>query len=375
MVRADGGRLLAATREDVTYRPGHDVTVRLAATVRRGGAKVQEGWVVSAGGPSPDKALSLAGPAGVVAAWRVRDDPDLVGLRSALDGAAVQALLTALGLPADGLRLTLVSVRPRRRAVVEVRTSSSRLFLKCVPPRKAAALEARHRACRNAGIPAPKALAVDVDLGIVILSPLPGIALRSLLLVDEPNLPPASQVADVLAGFAQVDFALPARDPGRHARGHAALLRAVLPDERGRVDAQLARILAGPRVPGGVHGDFYDAQLLVEDGHLVGVVDVDGAGSGRPADDAGNLLAHLLVLRTLDVGGQAAGRWLPEAAAAVRPLHDPVELACSTAAALLGLATWPHSRLASDWIPRTRELLDLIDQVLAGDDVYSPPRG
>lgn len=364
LVQADGGQLVLAAREDVTYRPGHDVTVRLAATVLRGDVEVREGWVVAAGGVLPAQGHVLDGPAGPVSAWRVRDDPDLVGLRSALDAGAVEGLLTALGLPSDGLQLSLVSVHPRRRAVVEVRTATARLFLKCVPPAKSADLDARHRACREAGIPVPKALAVDNALGLLVLSPLRGTPLRSLLIADEPHLPPAEQVADLLRSFAGLDLPLPARDPRRHARGHGALLQAVLPDERGRIDAQLASILDGPVFEGGVHGDFYDAQLLVEEGHVVGVVDVDGAGVGRPVDDAGNLLAHLLVLRTLDVGGQAAARWLPDVAAAVSPLHSPRALACSTAAVLLGLATWPHSRHAPDWVQQTRGLLDLVDEAL-----------
>lgn len=366
LVAADGAELVEAVREDVTYRPGHDAVVRFAVTVRRDSAPVREGWVVAAGGAPAPGAVVLEGPAGPVAAWRVRDDPDLVGLRSALDADAVAGLLTALGLPPEGVTTTLLSVRPRRRAVVEVRSPSVRLFLKCVRPAAVADLRARHDACRDAGIPVPAALAVDAALGLLVLSPVSGTPLRSLLLADDAVLPPGEEVADVLRAFAALELALPARDTRRHARGHGALLQAVLPGERARVDDQLARIELGPRTPGGVHGDFYDGQLLVQDGHVLGVVDVDGAGTGRPADDAGNLLAHLHVLRALAIGGSAAGRWLPEVAAAVRPLHDPQELARSTAAVLLGLATWPHSRHAPDWAQQTRVLLDLVDEVLAG---------
>ncbi len=364
LVAVDGAELVSAAREDVTYRPGHDAVVRFAATVRRNGEPVREGWVVAAGGAPAPGALVLDGPAGPVAAWRVRDDPDLVGLRSALDADAVAGLLTALGLPPDDVTLTLLSVRPRRRAVVEVRTPSVRLFLKCVRPAAVADLRMRHDACREAGIPVPKALAVDAALGLLVLSPVSGTPLRSLLLADEHALPPGEAVAAVLRAFASLELALPARDTRRHARGHGALLQAVLPDERHRIDAQLARIADGPRTPGGVHGDFYDGQLLVQDDGVLGVVDVDGAGTGQPADDAGNLLAHLRVLRTLDIGRSAAGRWLPEVTRAVSPLHDPRELAASTAAVLLGLATWPHSRHVPDWEQQTRVLLDLVDEVL-----------
>lgn len=365
LVAADGGQLLAAAREDVTYRPGRDATVRLAATVRRDGAEVREGWVLSAGGAPPAGTLVLEGPAGQVAAWRVRDDPDLPGLRSALDATAVTGLLTALGLSPEGLRLQLVSVRPRRRAVIEIRTDSARLFLKCVPPATVGDLQVRHRACRAAGVPVPKALGADPALGLLILSPLAGVPLRSLLLTDTPELPPAGQVADLLRAFAEVDLSVAARDPRRHARGHAALLQTILPQERGRIDDQLGRITsAGPSRVGGVHGDFYDAQLLVQRGQIVGVVDVDGAGTGRPADDAGALFAHLLVLRGLAGSSAAVHRWLPRLAPVVGPLHDPDELARSTAAVLLGLATWPHSRHEPDWAAQTEQLLDLVDRVL-----------
>ncbi len=366
LVAADGAELLSAAREDVTYRPGHDAVVRFAATVQRDGAPVREGWVVAAGGAPAPTALVLDGPVGPVSAWRVRDDPDLVGLRSALDVEAVAGLLTALGLPPEGVGLTLVAIRPRRRAVVEVRTPSVRLFLKCVRPSAVADLRLRHDACREAGVPVPKALAVDETLGLLVLSPLAGTPLRALLLAETSELPPAQEVADLLRSLARVELTLPARDPRRHARGHGALLKEVLPAESARVDRALAAIdEAGPVAVGGVHGDFYDGQVLVQDGRVAGLVDVDGAGTGRPADDAGNLLAHLQVLGALGLTGPRAREWVSGTAAAVRPLHDPRELARSTAAILLGLATWPHSRHTPDWEQQTRTLLDLVEQALA----------
>lgn len=365
LVEASGGRLVAASREDVAYRPGRDATVRLAATVLREGQEVLEGWVLSAGGPPPEGTLVLDGPAGRVAAWRVRDDPQLRGLRSALDVPTVARLLTALGLPGDGVRLSLISVRPRRRAVVEVQTPTARLFLKCVPAGAVPDLEVRHAACREAGLPVPVVLGADRSLGIVVLSPLPGSSLRGVLTAAGTSLPPPEQVTELLQGFAALDLDLPARDPRRHARGHAALLQSVLPAERQRVDDQLGQVVTGSGDrTGGAHGDFYDGQLMVQEGRVVGVVDVDGVGAGRPADDAGNLLAHLLVLRQVVPPPAAVHRWLPEVATQVAGLHDPHELARSTAAVLLGLATWPHTRHQADWVRQTRQLLDLVDVVL-----------
>src|SRR5699024_10283018 len=45
-----------------------------------------------------------------------------------------------------------------------------------------------------------------------------------------------------------------------------------------------------------VHGDFYEAQVFVEDGRVVGLLDIDTVGPGRRADDLACLLAHLSVL-------------------------------------------------------------------------------
>jgi aminoglycoside phosphotransferase (APT) family kinase protein len=48
-----------------------------------------------------------------------------------------------------------------------------------------------------------------------------------------------------------------------------------------------------------VHGDLHDAQVLLTDGAITGLLDVDGAGPGLMAEDAGNLVAHLEVLADL----------------------------------------------------------------------------
>lgn len=365
LVASSGGRLLHARREDVVYRPGRDAQLRFAADVERAGAVGLEGWVLSTGGDVEAGTHVLESEHGRVAAWRVRDDPVLVGLRAALDIDAVTALLRDLGVPADGLEIFLLACRPQRRAVVLARTPTHELYLKCVPPERAPSLHRRHAACSAAGIPVPRALGYDAGLGLLVLTPVAGSSARSLLLQDGPQLPAPGQLVALMESFGAVELEEPARSPVRQARGQAALLRTLVPAEAGRVDDLLGEVRAvgeGPtRV---VHGDFYDDQVLVRDGSVTGVVDVDGAGVGHPADDAGNLLAHLLLLRELVPTGRALGAWLPEVVDAVRDRHDPDELRRRTAAVLLGLATWPHSQQLPEWQGQTSRILDLTSQVL-----------
>lgn len=365
LVAGSGGRLVDAAREDVVYRPGREVLLRFAVHVERSGGVAREGWVLHAGATAPAGTHVLDGPLGQVAAWRVRDDPSLPGLRAALDRSSVAGLLHDLALPEEGLALSLLAYRPRRRAVVRVQTATHELYLKCVVPERAPALHRRHVACSAAGLPVPRALGYDASQGLLVLTPLQGTPLRAALMSDEAALPAPREVVALLRSFGDVQLDEAARSPVQQAHGHAQLLRALLPAEAGRVDHLLGEVRAVPegqvRV---VHGDFYDAQVLLRGSAVAGVVDVDGAGRGHPADDAANLQAHLLLLRELVPASSVLHAWLPAVLDEVRAAHDPDQLRRRTAAVLLGLATWPHSQHASGWETQTVRVLELAQQAL-----------
>ena len=298
----------------------------------------------------------------------MRDDPALPGLRAALDVGAVGSVLRDLGVPDDGLRLELLAYRAERRAVVAVTTPTHSLYVKCVPPAKADALHRRHVACAAAGLPVPEAVGYDAALGLLLLTPLHGEPLRPALMASGAALPPPAELVELQSAFARVELDLPARSVLRQVRGHAQLLRTVLPSCAGRVDDLVGRI--DPRRRGDadvvVHGDLYDDQLLLRDGHVSGVVDVDGAGLGHPGDDAGNLLAHLLLLRRLSPAGAGVHTWTPAVVEALRARHDVHELHRRTAAVLVGLATWPHSVQTDRWPAETEQILDLAERALDG---------
>ncbi len=105
-----------------------------------------------------------------------------------------------------------------------------------------------------------------------------------------------------------------------------------------------------------MHGDLYEAQLLLAGGDVVGVLDVDGAGAGQRIDDLANLLGHLAVL-----GHHGYRREL----AAGLPVA-PADLATRVAAVVLGLATGPFRVQSRGWPQATEARLALAEELLAG---------
>src|SRR5690606_33301400 len=80
---------------------------------------------------------------------------------------------------------------------------------------------------------------------------------------------------------------------------------------RAAVSAAAGRRDAGGPAPATqtVHGDLHLRQLLVEPDHpehIIGILDIDTAGLGDPADDDGAIWAHLAVMT--EGGSVGAGR-------------------------------------------------------------------
>lgn len=113
----------------------------------------------------------------------------------------------------------------------------------------------------------------------------------------------------------------------------------------GRLEGRLLylKVLSGHRA----------ARLAVRGGAVVALLDLDVAGTGRLAQDAGSLVAHLEVIA--DVWPQAADRARAYArSAAYGELVGPTQLARGVAGAWLGLATGPHRAQDPDWVRNTR---------------------
>lgn len=143
----------------------------------------------------------------------------------------------------------LRTLRPGKRAVVEA--SCGTCFVKVVQPHRTARIAARY--VRLDGVATvPEVVMCDETLGVIVLARKPGRTLRTAIVGgDERTLPSADALAEALAPL-------------------------------------WARNL--------VHGDFNDANVLVADGRVTGLVDLDRSGPGDPRDDLATLLAHLTAL-------------------------------------------------------------------------------
>src|SRR5690606_16459433 len=128
--------------------------------------------------------------------------------------------------------------------------------------------------------------AAALDQGVLLLSAVPGRPLRDLLLDPAAPLPAAADVVALQRRLAGVDTGLdapPARPFG--VARHVEALSALLPEHADLVAAVGRRAEAAAQAPTvTVHGDLYDAQLLVADDGTIGLVDLDGTGPGAVVD-------------------------------------------------------------------------------------------
>ena len=153
------------------------------------------------------------------------------------------------------------------------------------------------------------------------------------------------------------------RPPWAEAVAHyGRLVVAPLPelaDEVRWIVRHVERGLAG--IPPGVeptHGDFHEGQVRVEQGRVVGVLDVDTIGPGRRADDLACLIGHLSTIQRMNPQQEAKlrdilARWVPVFDRRV----DPVELRLRAAAVILSLATGPYRGQEPDWVEQTRQMV------------------
>ncbi len=369
-INAAGGRLVSWRPTQVDHRPGR-VTVAYDARIRWGsaGRPRAETLGATAGGVLPPDVTVVGAGDARVGVWRFPHDPDLPGL-----AAAMGALFTQLGLEAGPVRLRLRSYRPRRRAVVDARTPSGRLFIKAVRPSRAQALHERHRLIAGTGLSVPQSIGWT-DGGLVVLQALPGRTLREALYGAAGPWPGVRTLTDLLDRLPG-ELAVGAAGPSWADRteGYATRIGTVLPELATRV-AALARTITSEVEHGPVvatHGDFYERQLLVDGRTVTGLLDIDTAGPGDRLDDLGCLVGHLSVLSL--VWPQRAGVINDLAASYLRELDRvlaPAQLRLRIAAAVLSLATGPHRVQEPSWPQHTRQRVDLVEHWL-GEAIERP---
>ena len=369
-VEAVGGELVACRTSQVQYRPESDLVVRYRCEIGRGGT-VESDTLLAATtvtgplpGTLPIEAVTPDGEPLTVGVWRWPFDPVLGDLGTMVTPHLAQPHLA--DLVGGDAHLDVVAYRPTERAVVRVSGASREIYVKVVPASSVDALVGRHDLLARAGLPVPRVLRHGD--GWIAMEALEGTTLRERLKSGSRRLPEPDRYRRLIDTVSAVplDDATPARSRLDDAPHHAAMLATVLPDLRGRLTEIVDRLTTAPRPPafGTVHGDLHEAQLVVDEATITGLLDIDDVGCGDPLDDVGTLVGHLRFR-----AASSADPRVDDYALGVRHAlcHgvDDADVDRHIAAVLVGLATGPFRIQQPEWATTTRQVLDLIEHHLA----------
>jgi AcrR family transcriptional regulator len=368
-VAATGGELVACRASHVQYRPESDLVVRYRCEIRRGEAHAVDTLLAATtrwgplAGSLPVEATSPDGNTLSVGVWRWPFDPILADLTTMVTPhLAATHLRDLVGAP---LHLDVVAYRPTERAVIRVRGSRREIYVKVVAPASVATIVRRHAALCDAGIPVPPVLRSGT--GWIAMEALTGTTLRDRLKLGTDPLPPPERVRELLASLATVhlDDVAPVRSRLDDAPHHAAMLAAVMPEARHRLDAMIERLSepVTPRLTTTVHGDLHEAQLVVGDTAITGLLDIDDVGSGDPLDDVATLVGHLR-FRAATTGNDRVGCYAEHVRRVFARGHDERDVDLHIAGVLVGLATGPFRIQQPNWGATTRQVLDLVEHHL-----------
>lgn len=262
-----------------------------------------------------------------VRVWAYPSDPALPALAAVTYPERVVELLAEVGIDLATPELTVAAYRPGKRAVIRADTHDTTLFLKVVRPQRAEPIAAQHRAFAEQGLPVPGVLAVRPD-GLLVLERVHGVpaGTRVVEIAERPGF--VAHLADLGRRVAQVRLDQPAQaDALDNGAWHRKSLAASLPDAETRIlalydEIERRRATWSPDERQVVHGDLHLEQLFVDADDpttVTGLLDIDTAGWGHPARDAGALVAHLVVTAQWHRGNGEA-----QAARACEQLADEV---------------------------------------------------
>ena len=361
-----GDRVRSHRVSQIRYIPGRSVTVQyLADTIDSHGKPGKSTYVASTITDAPDDVPIFRAGDVEVSVWQFPNDPYLPGLASATDADQARKVLSQVGAEESQISLRTHSYRPMRRAVVEARGDAHRAFIKVTRPSEISRLQSIHVRLSES-VPVPRSYGWDRQLGVVVMQAMPGRTLRRALERRSTSLPSAAQVISLLEMLPPPDESdRVIAGPIARASDHARLLSIVDPESSQQLGPMLEALDSVEVEPTtAAHGDFHSAQILVDKGQVVGLLDVDTVGVGERADDVAGLLGHLSTLALTSPARRDIERYGSKLIRGFDTAVDPVGLRLRVAGVVLGLATGPFRvqernwreatrarvRLASDWI-------------------------
>jgi aminoglycoside phosphotransferase (APT) family kinase protein len=351
----------------VRFIPGRSVIAQLSATVETDSEETTtETFVASIGlRVAPETAIVTAGNTDI-AIWRLPADPFLPGLRSVSDRESASRLLEQLEVDPTGISWRRRAYRPGRRAVMELRTPRDRVFAKVVRPARVAELQRLHTSLAGQA-PIPMSLGWSETSGIALLQALDGRPLRHSIERGDDPLPSPGALIDLLATLEVPPVGDPRPSLVDRARDHAAFLSTVYPDLQPCVHTLARSIaeMADPEPLRTIHGDFHSSQIMVNDGSITGLVDIDTVSSGERTDDLANFLAHLaaVALARPDIANNVTSYGV-DLTSTFDTVADPRQLRLRVAAALLGYAGGPFRVQQTQWRQATEERVQTAEQWL-----------
>ncbi|MEY8655335.1 phosphotransferase family protein [Brachybacterium paraconglomeratum] len=320
-----------------------------------------------------------------VRVWRYPHDPWLPMLPQVCYPDIVGRTLHDLGVslspdPSEPIAIDVVSYRPGRRAVLRASQGDAAVYLKVMQPHRSGEIVERHQRLLSAGVPVPEVIAHHQ--GLVVLAELPGRPLARAVIDEGVDSCRAEDLVALLDRLPASMYGLSLRPPWTDSvEFYAGIVASAVPALGPRLDALVREIREGlaaieqridMRPHDVVHGDFYEAQVFVQDGRVVGLLDIDTVGPGRRADDLACLLAHLSVLADYGNAGRIDRGMQQRVEDAIRTWHetfqervDPVELALRSAGVVLSLATGPHRQQEAAWEAATEAIVRVAEEWVA----------
>lgn len=334
---------------------------------------------------------------GTYLVWAFPYDPALRGLEDAAWGPSVRAAMQTDSDRPRAITVEPLRYRPARRALFRYRKiyggsdPTRTVYGKVLRTVRArTTLELAEKLTHPRGFlrrrgKTPPYLALPIDQigdNVLLFDPMEGRALRDILLTED-SLPEPRRLVELMQSLQELAPQLHDVVSARHSHSpaetvdtSATLLTQLLPELRAEIEAVGAGIDAAaerssvPRVV--VHGDFYDAQVLVRDDFSLGVVDVDDLGLGDPALDAANFTTHLLALAVVRPASKSrllAYRSLAREAFMAAFEIGPADLAWREALVMMQLAPGPFRVLEPNWPNRVTQHVRIARRLLDQDVV------